>query len=119
MAVRVAEITSVVALRTAQRLAEERDDETAVRNVNSAREERPEHRVIKQPGKEHVDSGDKSSPPPDRMVEADLDGRVGNAGAGGHGGSPCKGWLPRRSRKQHGQRLSNEYSFRVGPLLTA
>src|SRR5215467_15120065 len=91
--VRLDKVGSPVALGTAQRLTEDRDDVRTVLSGNAPGEEPAEHRVGDEPPVEAVYGGGNGRPAADRLVDVDR-GRLGGRGgvcANSHGRSPCSG----------------------------
>src|SRR5262249_6067457 len=78
-AVRLDKVGSPVALGTAQRLTEDRDDVGTVARADAAREEPAEHRIGEEPAVEALDGGDNTRPAADRPVNVDRR-RIGRSG---------------------------------------
>ena len=76
------EVGSAIALATAQRLAQDRGDITAVREGDAIGEEGPERRVSQQPLEEPVDGSDQGGPAADGLVDADRLRFVGGCRVG-------------------------------------
>src|SRR5262249_52430892 len=86
-------VRPAVALGTAQRLAEDRDEVGTVPRADAAGKDPAEPRTGEQPPVEALDGGGNAPPAADRMVNVDRRriGRSGGIGASRHGRSPWSG----------------------------